>query len=459
MSNEKKLTGGNLVKQALLFGLPLMASNLLQVLFNMSDIAVVGQFSERGTQAIGSVGSTAMIVNLYTGILIGIGSGVNVIVAKFFGAGDKKNLGEAVHTSLLLSLIIGVILGAVGFFVAEPFLMLLRTKDSLIGGAVTYLKIYSLGLPAVALYNFGNGTFSAIGNTKKPLTYLFIAGILNVALNMFFVIVFKMDEAGVAIASIISQYMSAAFVVGALFKEKGAYKLNFSELKLTGEKAKKILGLGLPASFQNSIFNVANLFIQSAVNSFEPIVVEGCSAASNADTLVYQLMDAFYITCSSFIGQNFGAGRKKRILKSYIVCTGYAFAVGAILGFGLAVFGDLFLSLFTGDVAVKAEGMKRLRIMGFSYCLSAFMDCTIAASRGVGKTVIPTVIVIMGSCVFRVAWILTVFARFKTIESVYWLYCCSWTITAVAEIIYFIYAYKKTTKNMPDGVTEEICAA
>ncbi len=456
MSNEKNLTGGNLIKQALLFGLPLMASNLLQVLFNMSDIAVVGQFSERGTQAIGAVGSTTMIVNLYTGILIGIGSGINVIVAKFFGAGDKKNLSEAVHTSLLLSLIIGVVLGAVGFFAAEPFLKLLKTKDTLIGGAVTYLKIYSLGLPAVALYNFGNGTFSAIGNTKKPLTYLFIAGVLNIALNMFFVIVFKMDEAGVALASIISQYTSASFVVGALFKEKGSCKLSFSKLSLTGEKVKKILGLGLPASFQNSIFSVANLFIQSAVNSFEPIVVEGCSAATNADTLVYQLMDAFYITCSSFIGQNFGAGRRKRILKSYLVCTGYAFAVGAILGFGLAVFGDLFLSLFTSDVAVKAEGMKRLRIMGFSYCLSAFMDCTIAASRGVGKTVVPTIIVIMGSCVFRVAWILTVFAYFKTIESVYLLYCCSWTITAIAEIIYFIFAYKKTTKNMTDCIAEEI---
>lgn len=459
MIKEKNLTSGNLWKQILFFGIPLMASNLLQVLFNMSDIAVVGRFAVDGTRAIGAVGSTTMIVNLYTGILIGIGSGVNVVVAKFFGAGDKKNLKEAVHTSALICLISGIILGVIGYVTAEPFLKLLKTKDKLIGGAETYLKIYVVGMPAVALYNFGNGTFSAIGNTKKPLLYLFAAGVLNVALNLFFVIVFNMDVAGVALASIISQYVSAALVVGALFREKGDCKLRFKDLKLSGEKAKSVLGLGLPASFQNSIFNIANLFIQSAVNSFEPVVVEGCSAATNADALVYQLMDAFYISCSSFIGQNFGAGNKDRILKSYLICTFYAFAVGALLGFSLAVFGNAFLSVFTSDAAVKTEGLKRLRIMGFSYCISAFMDTPIAASRGVGKTVVPTIIVIMGSCVFRVLWILTVFAAFKTVESVYLLYCCSWTLTGLAETLYFIYAYRKTTKSMQKISAEQSVAA
>jgi len=339
MAIEKKLTSGNLWKQILLFGIPLMASNLLQVLFNMSDIAVVGRFSESGSKAIGAVGSTTILVNLYTGILIGIGSGVNVIVAKFFGAGDKKNLKESVHTSALISLFIGILLAVVGFFTANAFLRLLGTKDDLIGGADTYLRIYMLGMPAVALYNFGNGTFSAIGNTKKPLLYLFIAGILNVGLNLFFVIVFKMDVAGVALASIISQYVSAILVIAALFREKGDCRLSFGALKIHGDKAKTMLALGLPASFQNSIFNIANLFIQSAVNTFPSVVVEGNSAATNSDALVYQLMDAFYIACSSFIGQNFGAGNKKRILDSYLICVVYAFAVGAILGGGLVLFG------------------------------------------------------------------------------------------------------------------------
>lgn len=444
---EKKLTSGNLWKQILLFGIPLMASNLLQVLFNMSDIAVVGRFSESGSKAIGAVGSTTILVNLYTGILIGIGSGVNVIVAKFFGAGDKKNLKESVHTSAIISLFIGILLAVAGFFTANAFLRLLGTKADLIGGANTYLKIYMLGMPAVALYNFGNGTFSAIGNTKKPLLYLFIAGVLNVGLNLFFVIVFKMDVAGVALASIISQYVSAILVIAALFREKGDCKLSFGALKIHGDKAKTMLALGLPASFQNSIFNIANLFIQSAVNTFPSVVVEGNSAATNSDALVYQLMDAFYIACSSFIGQNFGAGNKKRILRSYLICTIYSFAVGAVLGGGLVLFGKGFLSIFTDDPAVMQEGMARLKIMGFSYCISAFMDTTISASRGLGKTVVSTIIVIMGSCVFRVVWILTVFAKFRTITSIYLLYSCSWTITAIAEIIYFIYAYKKVTGN------------
>lgn len=444
---EKKLTRGNLWKQILLFGIPLMASNLLQVLFNMSDIAVVGRFSESGSKAIGAVGSTTILVNLYTGILIGIGSGVNVIVAKFFGAGDKKNLKESVHTSAIISLFIGILLAVAGFFTANAFLRLLGTKADLIGGANTYLKIYMLGMPAVALYNFGNGTFSAIGNTKKPLLYLFIAGVLNVGLNLFFVIVFKMDVAGVALASIISQYVSAILVIAALFRENGDCKLSFGALKIHGDKAKTMLALGLPASFQNSIFNIANLFIQSAVNTFPSVVVEGNSAATNSDALVYQLMDAFYIACSSFIGQNFGAGNKKRILRSYLICTIYSFAVGAVLGGGLVLFGKGFLSIFTDDPAVMQEGMARLKIMGFSYCISAFMDTTISASRGLGKTVVSTIIVIMGSCVFRVVWILTIFAKFRTITSIYLLYSCSWTITAIAEIIYFIYAYKKVTGN------------
>lgn len=444
---EKKLTSGNLWKQILLFGIPLMASNLLQVLFNMSDIAVVGRFSESGSKAIGAVGSTTILVNLYTGILIGIGSGVNVIVAKYFGAGDKKNLKESVHTSAIISLFIGILLAVAGFFTANAFLRLLGTKADLIGGANTYLKIYMLGMPAVALYNFGNGTFSAIGNTKKPLLYLFIAGVLNVGLNLFFVIVFKMGVAGVALASIISQYVSAILVIAALFRENGDCKLSFGALKIHGDKAKTMLALGLPASFQNSIFNIANLFIQSAVNTFPSVVVEGNSAATNSDALVYQLMDAFYIACSSFIGQNFGAGNKKRILHSYLICTIYSFAVGAVLGGGLVLFGKGFLSIFTDDPAVMQEGMARLKIMGFSYCISAFMDTTISASRGLGKTVVSTIIVIMGSCVFRVVWILTIFAKFRTITSIYLLYSCSWTITAIAEIIYFIYAYKKVTGN------------
>lgn len=445
---EKNLTQGNLFKQVLLFGLPLMASNLLQVLFNMSDLAVVGQFSENGTVAIGAVGSTTVLVTLYTGILIGIGCGVNVLVARFIGASDKKNLREAVHTSLLVSLIVGVILGAVGLLINRPILKLLGTKDDLIDGADLYLKIYICGMPAVALYNFGNGTFSAMGNTKKPLLFLFIAGMLNIGLNLFFVIVCKMDVAGVSLASIISQYVSAALVVGALFFEKGDCKLSIRELKISKPKAKTILELGLPASLQNSIFAITNLVIQSALNTFSSVTVEGSVAASNADTLVYQLMDAFYIACASFIGQNYGAGNVKRIKQSYLICMMYAFIVGAILGALLVIFGDEFLTIFTTDAEVKAEGVKKLTVMGYSYWISAFMDCPIAASRGLKKTVVPTIIVILGSCVFRLLWLVTIFKIFNTITSLYLLYAFSWLITSVAEVIYFSFAFRKIAKTL-----------
>ena len=456
MSDEKKFTSGNLWKQMLLFCLPLMSSNLLQVLFNMSDIAVVGRFSDSGSKAIGAVGSTVTLVTLYTGILIGMGSGVNVLVARFFGAGDEENVKKSVHTSVIICFIMGVILAVVGFFSANAFLNMLGTKDTLIDGARTYLKIYVLGMPAVALYNFGHGTFSAIGNTKKPLLFLFASGVLNVVLNLFFVIVFKMDVAGVSLASVISQYLSAILVLIALMREKGAYKLTFSSLKLSGDKVGELLALGLPAGFQNSIFSMANLIIQSAVNTFPSITVEGNSAASNADALVYHLMDAVYIACASFIGQNYGARQKERILHSYLISNVYSFAIGAIIGGSLALFGNAFLSIFTNDSAVIAEGMVRLRIMGLSYCISAFMDSTISASRGIGKTVVATVIVILGSCVFRVVWILTVFAHYKTIASIYLLYPCSWTITAVAEVLYFVFAYKKAARKIDEEKAKEL---
>lgn len=450
MVNEKRLTSGNLWKQIIVFGIPLMASNLLQVLFNMSDIAVVGQFSANGAKAIGAVGSTTQLVNLFTGIFIGIGSGINVIVAKYFGAKENQNLSEAVHTSLVISLASGLVLGVGGFFAANAMLKVLGTKSDLIEGATTYLSIFLLGMPAVALYNFGNGVYSAVGNTKKPLMYLFISGVINVVLNLFFVIVVKMDVAGVAIASIISQYISAILVVWSLFKEKGEYKLSFGKIKVSNEKLKIVLKLGIPAAVQNSIFSIANLFIQSAVNTFSTDVVNGNSAATNADSFIYNVMDAFYVACSSFIGQNFGAGKKKRIMKSYLICLTYSFTVSAVLGGLLVAFGNEFLSIFTNDVAAKTEGITRLRIMGFSYCISSFMDCSISASRGLGKTILSTIIVVLGACVFRVVWICTVFEHFRTIKSIYLLYSVSWTITSIAEVIYFIVNYKKLTKGLSD---------
>lgn len=439
---QHNLTHGPLGKKILLFSLPLIASNLLQVLFNMADIAVVGRFS--GSAALGSVGSTATLVFLFTGFLMGIGNGINVITARHYGAESEKDVVQTVHTAALVALLTGLVLMALGLLFARPLLLLLHTKEDLLPGAVLYMRVYFLGMPAMAIYNFGNAVFSAVGDTKKPLYFLLAAGILNVALNLFFVIVLHMSVAGVALASAISQYVAAALVIRALMRAQDIYALRKDSLHITLRKARDILGLGIPAGMQNAIFAIANLFIQAGVNSFDSVVVEGNSAAANADALVYDVMNAFYIACSSFMGQNYGAGQKKRVLKSYFLCLGYALGISVILCSVLVIFGREFLSLFTTDAEVIEAGMLRLTVMGMSYPVSAFMDCTISASRGLGKSLVPTGIVIAGSCVFRVIWVYTVFAHIHTVPSLYLVYVFSWTITAVAEIIYFLRCYKQT---------------
>lgn len=447
MTKDTDLTSGCLPKQILFFSLPLMLSNVLQVLFNMSDIAVVGRFA--GSNALGSVGSTTTLVMLLTGILIGIGSGVNVVVARCIGIGNKKDISDSVHSALLISILTGIVVFCIGFFLSRPLLELLGTKPDLINGAQLYLRIYSCGMPVLAIYNFGNAVFSAAGNTKKPLTFLAVSGVINVLLNLFFVIVVKLDVAGVALASIISQYISATLVVISLMRCDGAHKLSFNKLRLNKTFSRQIIALGIPASLQNSIFAIANLFIQAGVNSFDTVVVEGNSAAANADTLVYDLMAAFYTACSSFMGQNFGAGKRDRVIKSYFWSLAFSFGFALVFGILLAAFGREFLMLFTKEPVVAEEGMERLRVMAFSYCISAFMDCTIAASRGLGKSLVPTVIVILGSCVFRVVWVYTIFAYFHTLPSLYLLYAFSWGITAIAEIIYFAYSWKKIKLRDP----------
>ena len=375
-SSTRSLTEGPLAKQILLVSLPLALSNLLQVLFNMSDVAVVGRFA--GSTALGAVGSTSIFVTLFTGFLIGLGNGINVLVARFYGARHPDDVHDTVHSALIVSLIAGVILLVVGLLGSPAMLRLLNTKEDLLPGAILYLRVYFLGMPALALYNFGSAVFSAIGETKKPLYILSFAGVLNILLNLFFVIVCNLDVAGVALASAISQCVSAGLILHALTRVQDCYALHFTEAKLDPAMTKSILALGLPAGFQNAIFAIANLFIRQ------------------------------------------------------------------------------FLALFTTESAVIDTGMKRVGVMALAYCISAFMDCTIAASRGLGKTVVPTVIVIMGSCVFRVIWVYTIFAHFHTIPSLYLLYPCSWALTAIAEILYFIRCYKQAMKIFREPIPSSL---
>lgn len=434
---------GSLWKNMFLFSVPLMLSQLLQVLFNMADVAVVGKFSS--AEALGSVGSTTILVSLFTGFLIGMGSAVNVRVAQHLGAQDKPRTRASIRTSFVICLSMGCIIMVLCLVSARFILEVLGTKEDLIDGAELYFRIYALGMPALGIFNFGNGVLSANGDTKRPLAYLMVAGILNVIFNLFFVIICNMAEDGVALASIITQYVSAMLILVHMGKQQDDCSFRLQDLKKGIDKSeqKRILGLGIPAGFQHSIFAIANLFIQGAVNTFDSVMVEGNSAAANADAIIYNVMAAFYTACSTFMGQNLGAAKHDRVLKSYFIGIVYSFLAGAVLGGALFLFGREFLSLFANDEAVIEAGLQRTGIMCFSYAFSAFMDCTIAACRGIGKSFAPTVIVIMGSCVFRVVWIYTVFAYFHTIPSLYLLYIFSWLITSVAEIICFAVNYRK----------------
>ena len=333
---------------------------------------------------------------------------------------------------------------------ARFILEVLGTKEDLIDGAELYFRIYALGMPALGIFNFGNGVLSANGDTKRPLAYLMVAGILNVIFNLFFVIICNMAEDGVALVRIITQYVSAVLILVHMGKQQDDCSFRLQDLKKGIDKSeqKRILGLGIPAGFQHSIFAIANLFIQGAVNTFDSVMVEGNSAAANADAIIYNVMAAFYTACSTFMGQNLGAAKHDRVLKSYFIGIVYSFLAGAVLGGALFLFGREFLSLFANDEAVIEAGLQRTGIMCFSYAFSAFMDCTIAACRGIGKSFAPTVIVIMGSCVFRVVWIYTVFAYFHTIPSLYLLYIFSWLITSVAEIICFAVNYRKLEASL-----------
>lgn len=443
-SKTTSLTQGPLARQILLFSLPLVASNLLQVLFNMSDIAVVGRFA--GSTALGSVGSTSIYITLFTGFLIGLGGGINVLVARFYGAQHPKDVCAAVHSALLVSLAVGAVLLAVGEVTSPGLLRLLNTKEDLLPGAVLYLRLYFLGMPAMAVYNFGNAVFSAIGDTKKPLFFLSIAGVVNILLNLFFVVGCRLSVAGVALASVLSQCLSAGLILRALARVQDCYGLRRSALRPNPAMIRSILQLGIPAGCQTAVFAIANLFVQAGVNSFDSLMVKGNSAAVNADAIVYDAMAAFYTACSSFMGQNYGAGKVARVRRSYLISLGYSFGIGLALGVGLVAFGPAFLSLFTSEPAVVQAGMTRLTVMGCSYCVSAFMDCTMAASRGLGKTIVPTILVILGSCVFRVLWVYTVFAYFHTIPALYLVYPCSWALTAVGEVLYFVRIYKEQMK-------------
>ena len=448
MSNRKikDLTTGNLPKQIILFSLPLMATNVLQVLFNIADVAVVGRFA--GDMALGAVSSSMIIAIFFGGMIMGFGSGINVVVAYHCGTKDPQNIAKAVSSAFVISVSIGLSFFAVAQGACHGLLSQIGTRPELFDEAKLYLRIVFCGLPALAVYNFGNAVYSAVGDTRKPFYFLTMSGIINVILNLIFVIIFRMSVAGVALATVISQYISAGCILTGLLLSRGDHRLNLKSVRVDKKIVKSILMLGLPSGAQIGIFHLANMFFQYGVNSFDAAFVAGNGAAGNADAIVYNLMAAFYTACGSFMGQNFGAHDRRRMKHSYLYCLLFSAVVGQLGFLMFIIFGTQFMSIFSHDPAVIQAGIYRLRYLGMAYGITALMDCTVAAARALGHGIMPTVIIILGSCIFRIIWIFTLFAHFHTAASLFLIYPVSWTITAFAELWYFVVIYRKEMKKI-----------
>lgn len=436
---------GPLFSKLLMYALPLVLSGVLQLLFNAADIVVVGRFS--GNHALAAVGSTGALINLLVNLFIGVSIGANVLVARYCGARDEENAQDTVHTAMAVSIVGGVVMIFVGFFLAKPLLELMGTPVDVIEDAALYMRIYFAGMPAFMVYNFGAAILRAIGDTRRPLYFLSLAGVINVVFNLIFVIYFHMGVAGVALATIISQAVSAVLVVICLFQSEGMCQLHKDKLKIHGEKLKMMLQIGLPAGLQGCVFSISNVLIQSSINSFGSIAMAGNTAASNIEGFVYTGMNAIYQTCLSFTSQNLGAKQIKRIKMTLLYCLIIVSAIGLLLGQGAYRLGELLLGIYSSDPEVIQYGIMRLSLVAAPYFLCGMMDVMTGVMRGLGYSVMPMLVSLTGACAFRVVWIYTIFQMSHTLKTLYVSYPISWVLTFSVHFICFLFAYHKLKKQ------------
>ena len=444
---EMDMCNGSILKKMLLFSLPLMCSGILQLLFNAADIIVVGNYA--GDNSLAAVGATSSLINLLTNVFIGLSVGSNVLTARFYGANQHKELKETVHTSILLSLISGIILAVIGFVGAPLIMSKMNMPTEVLKLASLYLRIYFLGMPATMIYNFGSAVLRAVGDTRRPLYYLAFAGVINVGLNLIFVIVFRMDVAGVALATVLSQFVSAFLVLRCLIKEEGAIHLELQELTIKADKFFKILQIGLPAGFQGTLFSLSNVFIQSSVNLFGETVIAGNSSASSIEGFVYVAMNAMYQTAISFTSQNIGAMKFERVNKILFTAQGLVIATGVIMGNAVVLLGQPLLSLYTDNPAVVEAGMVRLIYICSVYALCGMMDVMVGSLRGMGCSIVPMIVSLLGACAFRLVWLATIFQvpEYHCVETIYMSYPVSWTLTFLAHVVCFIIVRNKRGKE------------
>ena len=440
--HQMDMCHGSLADKILKFAIPLMASSILQLLFNAADVIVVGRFA--GKESLAAVGSTTSLINLLIALFVGLSVGTNVVVARNLGGKRHDMVSKAVHTSILMALVSGAVLAVFGAIMSHQLLVWMSSPEDVINLSTLYLRIYFLGMPATMAYNFGAAILRAQGDTQRPLFYLIIAGVVNVILNLVSVILMGMGVAGVAMATTISQYISAGLVLMCLSHEDGPLRLNLRDMHIDRHILGQIMEIGLPAGFQGIVFSLSNVLIQSSINSFGSTVVAGSAASANIENFVYQAMNAFYQTNLTFTGQNYGAGECKRVDKSLIYCQTFVIITGVVLGNLAYLFGHPLVGIYApGEEDVIQQGIIRLGYIARTYALCGIMDTMVGSLRGLGYSVGPMIVSLIGACGLRIVWIFTIFQVDRTPENLYISYPISWIVTGAVHIIFFLVVRKK----------------
>lgn len=441
------LTEGALFPKIVKFSLPLIATGILQMLYNASDMIVVGRFAS--PQAMGGVGACSALINLIVNLFLGLSTGVAVNVAQSIGAKRYSDVTKYAHSALIAGAILGVALGIFGFCFAEPLLLLMKTPTNTLAEAVPYMKAYFIGLPGCMVYNYMAAVVRCKGDTKTPLVILAVSGFVNVLFNLVMVCVFGMGAIGVGIATTVAQYLSAIIIVVYLSKIDGYCRLSVENLKMDFRKMLDIIRIGVPTGIQSTLFSVSNVLIQSTVNSYGDIVIAGNAAASNIEGFAYIAMNSMHQAALTFTGQNVGAGKYERLKKIMVICTCTVAVIGLVLGIGIYLFGDPLLSLYApDDVTAREAGMRRLSVIATTYFLCGIMDVGCGIVRGMGKAILPTVCSLVGTCVLRVVWIYTVCPLFP--GDIFWLYISypiSWILTGTAHYMTALLSYSRRESN------------
>ena len=438
---EIDMCNGSIMDKLISFALPLMLSGILQLMFNAVDLVVVGHFS--GQEALAAVGSTTALIAVFTNLFIGISLGANVLAARFYAAGRDKEMSETVHTSIMLALISGVAMAIVGVIFAKGALQLMDTPDDVIDLSTLYMRIYFMGMPFFMLYNYGAAILRAVGDTKRPLLFLIISGVSNAILNMILVIVFNLGVAGVAIGTVMSQFISCVLVLRCLCKTESSYQLHFDKLAIKGVYVKQIFQVGVPAGIQSTVINFSNVLLQSSVNSFGATAMAGYTAANNLLGFLYVSVNAVTQACMSFTSQNYGVGKYERMDRVLLDCLGLTVVVAGVLGGCVYLFGPQILRIYTSEADVISCGMEILSITTIPYFLCGIMDLFPGSLRGMGYSAVPMVLSVIGTVGTRILWIYEFFPHNRTLFFLFISYPGSWIITIVMQVICYLYVRKR----------------